>query len=158
MGINSCNSYYFQGGYLAFEIVTVNYWAVLGAAVASFAVGMLWYGPLFGKKWMAMMGITEKSMKSMKDSCILTPAQSMSIGFVSTLVMAYVLKHVLVYAGAATLAEGLQGAFWVWLGFLTTKALGGVLWENKSWNLYFLNTAHDLVSIAAMATVLVYWV
>lgn len=30
--------------------------AVVLAAVVSMIVGWLWYGPLFGKQWMALMG------------------------------------------------------------------------------------------------------
>ncbi|HLD39833.1 MAG TPA: DUF1761 family protein, partial [Candidatus Nanoarchaeia archaeon] len=33
-----------------------NYLAVLVAAIAAYVVGFLWYGPVFGKKWMALMG------------------------------------------------------------------------------------------------------
>lgn len=35
----------------------VNLWAVLGAALATMAIGFLWYSPaLFGKPWMLAMG------------------------------------------------------------------------------------------------------
>ncbi|MCB9823115.1 DUF1761 family protein, partial [Candidatus Nomurabacteria bacterium] len=37
--------------------VDVNYVAVLLAALSSFAVGMVWYAkPVFGAKWMKMVG------------------------------------------------------------------------------------------------------
>jgi hypothetical protein len=44
--------------------ITINYAAVLLAAVANMVVGMLWYGPLFGKQWQALMGFNADSMKS----------------------------------------------------------------------------------------------
>ena len=31
--------------------VEINYLAVLVAAIASMALGFLWYGPLFGNQW-----------------------------------------------------------------------------------------------------------
>ena len=31
---------------------------ILAAAVAGFVIGGLWYGPLFGKAWMAARGIS----------------------------------------------------------------------------------------------------
>ena len=37
----------------------INYWAVVVAALSGFAVGALWYGPLFGRQWMAASGVTE---------------------------------------------------------------------------------------------------
>ncbi|CAN4279137.1 DUF1761 domain-containing protein [Pseudoxanthomonas sp. LjRoot125] len=35
----------------------VNLWAVLVAAVSSFLLGGIWYGPLFGKAWNAAAGM-----------------------------------------------------------------------------------------------------
>ncbi|MBI3341870.1 DUF1761 domain-containing protein, partial [Candidatus Curtissbacteria bacterium] len=34
----------------------INYMAVVAAAVVNMVLGFLWYGPLFGKPWMKMMG------------------------------------------------------------------------------------------------------
>jgi len=53
--------------------VEINYLAVLVAAIASMALGFLWYGPLFGNQWKKLMGFTDKSMKAMK----MTPMQAM---------------------------------------------------------------------------------
>jgi len=39
-------------------MIEVNYLAVFIATIASFVFGWLWYGPLFGKAWMRMMGYT----------------------------------------------------------------------------------------------------
>jgi hypothetical protein len=38
--------------------------AVIVAALASFPLGMLWYGPLFGKAWMAATGVTREQGRS----------------------------------------------------------------------------------------------
>ena len=133
--------------------VIVNLWAVLGATVANFALGMLWYGPLFGKYWMGLMGFTQKSMKSMK----MSPVKSMVFGFISTIVMATVLSTIVFYTDAAGVLGGMYVGLLVWLGFLAPKGLGAVLWENKSWNLYLLNTAYDLVSLLIMGSILAVW-
>ena len=34
------------------DMSTINFWAVLVATLSTFAVGAVWYGPLFGKAWM----------------------------------------------------------------------------------------------------------
>ena len=44
----------------------INYIAVVVAAVASMAVGFIWYGVLFRKQWMSLMGFTAGSMSNMK--------------------------------------------------------------------------------------------
>jgi len=35
----------------------INYFAVIVGAVLSMVIGAVWYGPLFGKKWMEIIGV-----------------------------------------------------------------------------------------------------
>lgn len=42
----------------------VNWIAVVAAAVSAFVLGGVWYGPLFGKKWMELVGLSEEQAKS----------------------------------------------------------------------------------------------
>ncbi len=45
------------------EEVMVNWYAVIAATLVGFIIGFLWYGPLFGKAWMAEVGLTEEDIK-----------------------------------------------------------------------------------------------
>jgi len=135
------------------QIITINFWAVLVAAVVNMVVGSLWYGPLFGKMWKSLMGFTDESMKNMK----LSPTQAMSMGFVTSLVMAYVLGHFVIIAGVIGVAGAWELAFWIWLGFIATVSLGGFLWEGKPFKLFVLNAVEQLVALFLMAVVLVLW-
>ncbi len=125
--------------------ITINYWGVIGAAVANVAIGALWYGPVFGKAWRKMMGFTEADMKSMP----LTPAQAITGGIVTALVMAFVLSQI---APQGTPAVTL--AFWPWLGFVATTQAGSWLWEGKSFKLFLFNAAESFVALLAMALVI----
>ena len=130
----------------------VNYLAILVAAVVAYVIGALWYSPLlFGKMWMSLSKVDPKKMK-------MNPAPGYIIGFLTTLIMAYVLGFFLELSEAATAVDGLTTAFWIWLGFLATTMLGSVLWEGKPLKLYVLNAAHSLVSILIMGVVLAVWV
>lgn len=40
----------------------LNYLAILVAAIVPLFVGALWYGPLFGKRWLALMETTEEDI------------------------------------------------------------------------------------------------
>ena len=64
--------------------IVINYWAVLGAAVAMMVIGALWYGPIFGRVWMKLMGYDRQSMKDMK----LKPPAAMSLMFLAALLSA----------------------------------------------------------------------
>lgn len=69
--------------------ITINYLAVLLTAIVRMIVGILWYGPIFGKQWKKLMGFTDESMKVMK----MKPMQATAGGFVTALIMAYVLAY-----------------------------------------------------------------
>jgi hypothetical protein len=136
-------------------MVTINYFAVIAATVACQAIGFAWYGPVFGKLWMKLSGITEKQIaeKKKKGMCL-----TFALSALSSLLMAYVLAHFVDYVGATTIGGALQLAFWIWLGFIATVALGSVLWEGKSWQLYGLNIAYYIVTLSVMASILAVWV
>lgn len=140
-------------------MVEVNYLAVLAAGVVSFALGWLWYGPLFGKRWAALSGVTMPGMmtpelkRDMRRNYALTLAGS--------LVMAYVLVHMLTFASAyldaAGASAGIAAGFWSWLGFIAPVLLAPVLWEGKSWRLYALNVGYYFVSLLVMGAILSLW-
>ncbi|MEK7569589.1 MAG: DUF1761 domain-containing protein [Patescibacteria group bacterium] len=133
--------------------IAINYWAVLVAAIVNFVVGWLWYGPLFGKMWKGLMGMTDESMKAMA----MKPMTAMFWGFVSSLVLAYVLVHFVVMAGAVGIAGAFSLAFWLWLGFMATQSIGVYLWEGKPFKLFVLCAGYQLVATFLAALVLVLW-
>ena len=99
------------------------------------------------------MGFSQKELPKMKAKA----KKSYAINFIATLVMVYVLAHFVDYAGATTIAGGVQAAFWVWLGFVATVQLGSVLWESKPWQLYFINVSYHLVTLLIMGVILAVW-
>jgi len=129
----------------------VNWVAIVVAAIAQFIIGWIWYGPLFGKTWMSMMGMSQQSMgrEGMGKTMVLT--------FIGSLVTAAVLSMLVGWMGAKTLGAGIAAGFWAWLGFVATVTLGGVLFAKMSWNLYILNNAYQLVSLAVMGAILAKW-
>lgn len=129
--------------------VVLNYWAVAVAAVSTMVIGSLWYGPLlFGKRWMKLAGVTSMGKH---------PAKSMLGGFVSALVMSYVVGNFVVLLKVKDVAGAAQFAAWVWLGLIATVQIGSVLWEGKSVKLFFLNAAQSLIALFAMVVILAYW-
>lgn len=134
--------------------VPVNYIAVIASAVAAMVVGYVWYGPLFGKQWARLTGVSIERMQK-------GGASSYAIMFVGSLIMAYVLSHALVFAGTYMIVSGysagLSSAFWMWLGFVAPVMLGAVLWEGKSWKLWGINAGYYLVVLAVMGVILASW-
>lgn len=132
----------------------INLVSVLIAGVVSVVLGALWYGPLFGKKWRSLIGMTMEDMKAMK----MSPLTAMIGGTITALLMAYVLAHGIAfgnaYLGTSGIAGGMQGAFWYWLGFAVPLTGGAYLWEGKSVKLWVLNAGYYLISLLLMGAIL----
>ena len=137
---------------MAIPTVDVNFVAVLVAAIVSMIIGALWYSPLlFGKLWMRLSNITAKQLAAAKKKNM----TAQYIGqFVLCLVTAYVLTHFLAYVGATSVSDAVQLGFWIWLGFVGPVTMGMVLWMGKSFKLFLLDSAHNLVTLLAMGIVL----
>lgn len=131
----------------------INWWAVVVSTIAYMGIGMLWYGPLFGKQWMAYVGLTPESMKKMPLSAV----QAVAGGFVTAFVMSTVLSYASLFFAAMTVTHALLLAFWMWLGFVATTQASSFLWEGKPFGLFLLNASNSLVSLIVISCILVLW-
>jgi len=135
--------------------VTINYWAVLVAAVFSMLVGAFWYSPtLFQKQWMKYSGITQQTIDKAKKSGMF---KLYFYAFIAIFVMAYVTAFFVDYSGASNFLDGIQIGFLVWIGYIATTMINTVLWDNKPWQLYFINAGHYLVVAIIMGIILATW-
>jgi len=130
----------------------VSWFAIVAAAIVATIIGMAWYSKsLFGTSWAKEMGFSDADMKKMaKDGM----GKMMTINFIFTLVMAFVLANFLGTAGASTMGAGATFAFWLWLGFILPLQVGGMLWEGKSQKLLTINASYWLVNLVVMSAVL----
>ncbi|MBI4429930.1 MAG: DUF1761 domain-containing protein [Ignavibacteriales bacterium] len=127
----------------------MNYLAMLVAAVVNMAIGFLWYGPLFGKKWAALHGYTEEQLKSMN------PAPLYAQSFVAVLVSYYILAWFI--SPTTTFMDGIEVACLVWLGFVTTTQFTASLFSTKPRMLYFPDTGYQLATFLAAGAILASW-
>ncbi len=129
----------------------MSYLAIIVAAVAQFILGWLWYGPLFGKRWMSLMGINPQSInrEGMGKTLVWT--------FIGSLVTAGVLRKFATMVGATTVGAGVGLGALVWFGFIATVTLAGVLYEKRPVKLYILNNGYQLVSLVVMGAIVAAW-
>ena len=140
---------------MALENVIINYWAVLIVAVFSMLVGTFWYSPtLFGKQWMKYSGITQETINKAKKKGL---AKLYFYAFIALFIMSYVTAFFVNFSGASTFLDGIQIGFLVWIGYIATSMINTVLWDNKPWQLYFINAGHYLVIAIIMGIVLSVW-
>jgi hypothetical protein len=131
-------------------VITANYIGVLVAALGSFFIGFMWFGPLFGKIWMDLMKFTPEHIEEGKKQGMMKP---MLISVVSSLVSAFVFFSLADALLITNFAEAVTIGFWIWLGFSLPIFLNTVLWEGKSWKLFWLSSTHILAAIVFTAAV-----
>ena len=129
----------------------INLIAVGLAGLMGMTVGALWYGPIFGKQWMKLMGFTKEAINEAKKKGMML---GYGLGFVGQLATAYALALLSAFSFQYFGGFSYSLIFWVWFGVVLPIQMGGVLWENKSWKLFALNSAYSLVQLLAMGLVL----
>ena len=131
----------------------VTFWPIVAAGVASVLIGWVWYHPrVFGTTWMRLANVTpemaERGKKMMPLSVVVSLCGSMLIAYVMNYVG--VAFHIFDWVGAV-----FELALWCWLGFVVPTSLGMVLWEQRPFKLYLINTLYWLVTFVVMALILV---
>jgi len=132
----------------------INYPAVLVATVAHFLVGGVWYGVLFSNKFIELIAWSPEKLQEMQNQ---SPAKPLLIAFISALVLVYILAHFIQYTKARTALDGVQTAFWLWLGFVATTQLATVIFEERKLGLYLINVGYQLVACALAGIILAVW-
>lgn len=132
----------------------MNYVEILVTTIVAFALGAIWYGPVFGKTWMKLANISMDEMKNMA----LSPKQAMGLGFISTIVYVWALAWVIEAFAITAIADVVMPAFVIWLGFIATTLVDGFLWKGESFKLFLFNIAYQAVQIAIISSILVSWV
>jgi len=138
--------------------VPISYVAVFVAAVANFILGGLWFGPLFGKMWAKLSGMTDAMMEEAKKKGM---GKSYALMFIGSLIMAYTLAHALVFASTYLhvygWSAGVMAGFWNWFGFIAPVTIGVVLWDRKPWKYWLVTYSYYLVGLCLMGVILAMW-
>ena len=129
---------------------SINYLAVLVAALAGFVLGGAWYSKaLFGKIWMKENGFTEEELNKAKMGRIFAGA------FLLALICAFYLSAFL--AGPPNLLKGLTYGAIVGIGWVATSIGIVYLFERKSLILYIINAGYLALNLMVMGAIIGAW-
>ncbi|MBI5272729.1 MAG: DUF1761 domain-containing protein [Chlamydiia bacterium] len=129
------------------DAIQIDWIVIVIAAVLSVAIGFIWYSKwLFGKTWMKLVGLKEKDLKGNKRAFI----GSWVVAFLT----AFFLERLESNLGVTTVSDGMFVGFCVWLGFVATTQISSVIWGQKPWKLFFINTGCKLVLFLVMSGVI----
>ena len=127
-------------------------WAAFAVAiVANFALGALWYSPLlFVRQWQAETGLSNQDMGKRMPLAI--PGQT-----IGSVVTAFVLLHLIIYAGASSALSGAGVGAACWLAFTAMPSLGYVLYGSRKPRLVLIDNGYHLVGLLIMGAILGGW-
>lgn len=139
------------------ETLSINYAAIVVGAILAMAVGAIWYGPLFGKKWMEIVGVNpadlEARKKMQKNAVPLYLLQ-----FILTLFQVLVLAHLI---ADTTKVGGLERSLWIWSAFVIPTLAGAVMWTNElgaqKWARFLIQGGYQLTIFLLFGLLLQYW-
>ena len=133
--------------------MTINYLAILAAAIASWIAGGLWYG-LLGKPWRGALGWTEADLMG-PDGKKRVPIAPFIISFVAELVMAAMMAGLITHlTGAPNVTAGLVTGALSWVGFVATIILVNNAYQKRRFLLTLIDSGHWLAVLLIQGVVI----
>lgn len=136
----------------------INYLMILGAGVVSMIVGSIWYGPIFGKKWLDVIGATALDLEKRKE--MQKAAMPLyAVQFVLSLLQFYILSNIIVWGGWNV--QSIAVSFFIWLGFVMPTIAGSAMWNNDSskvkWARFLIQAGYQLVMFLIFGWMISMW-
>ncbi len=129
----------------------INHLAVFVCAIASLALGALWYSPLlFAKAWQREAGLTDEQLARQN------PAKTYGLAFLFSWIMAYSLAFFL-GDSATTALWGTTAGFLAGFGWATLIFAVIALFEQRSWKYIFINGGYITLYFTLIGFILGIW-
>lgn len=120
-------------------------------------IGAIWYGPIFGKKWMEIVGVDPND----KDTLAKMQKSAMPlyiVQFLLTLFQVLVLAHLI---ADTKLVGGLERSLWIWAAFIIPTLASAVMWTNDSskikWSRFLIQSGYQLIIFIVFGLLLQFW-
>ena len=129
------------------NLTSINWLAVLIAAIASFILGAIWYNPkVFGTMWMKELQLTEKDMEGANMGKIF------GVSFILYLIGS--LNLALFLGKNPNIVFGTLAGFFAGLGWVSTAIGINYLFERRSFKLWVINAGYGTLSLTLMGLIL----
>lgn len=129
----------------------LNWLAVVVSALSAFALGALWYGPLFGRAWQALSGITDDDIRQRH------PAKIYGTAFVLNLVAAFGMAMIVQLHPSPDLGSGFNVGLLVGLAFVATSFGINYLFALKPLRLYLIDAGYMVALLSIMGAIIGAW-
>ena len=127
----------------------INWLAVVVATASSFALGGLWYGPLFGKAWMGLSGMTKE--KGAEANMAVTYGGTFALNLLIAIAIA------LLPGPHSGWQSGLHTGLFASLFFVATSLGVIYLFEQQPIRLWLINAGYQVVNFCIMGSIIGAW-
>lgn len=126
-----------------------NWYAILAAAVAFYAVGFLIYGALFSKQWMALSGYTKEQLAPHR--------WKMGVSWIMPVLSAIGLALVFKAAHVDNIAVGVWTALEVWFFIVLSTRLYSFVYSPERAGLLVMDAIHLLLGYLVAGAIIAGW-
>lgn len=131
------------------ELTGLNWLAILVATVAGFALGAIWYGPIFGEAWLSALGKTADQIQP--------SATPFVISFFTALITAVVLAMFISALDISTLGGGVSIGLLVGIGFIATAMASDAAFGDTGLKLWLIQSGYRVLYSVLMGAILAVW-
>jgi len=132
--------------------VSINYWAVLVAAVAYMLLGAIWYSKgLFGKTWMQKIGKTEEQVKA--DFSAIYYLYSLIGAFIA----AYGIARIMIWMGDVSITAGIKVGLVAGVCFVLATFCVNDMYEKRPTALSVINILYHIVGFIIAGIIIGVW-
>ena len=137
---------------MEFAFEDLNYLAVAAAIVLNMVLGALWYGPAFGKAWMAVNNLTEEMIKEQGSA-----TKGYVVAVVVSAIIAFVIALLAEAVGVENAGEGAILGAVAGVGLVATTFGVSYVFESRTVKHWLINAGYPVVSITLIGTLVGGW-
>ncbi|MEM7017622.1 MAG: DUF1761 domain-containing protein [Pseudomonadota bacterium] len=127
----------------------LNWLAIIASTISAFVIGGLWYGPLFGKSWMAENNLTEEQLNARNMAMVF--ALAFFLSFIAAFNLAMFLGN------QVDAVSGAAAGFFAGFGWVACFTGIQYLFEMRSFKLFLINAGYSTVALTIMGAILGAW-
>ncbi len=132
------------------QLPQLPYLPIIAATIISSIIGAVWYSPkLFGNAWAKSHNFEPSQMKA-------SPMNYLDAILV-TLIITIVLARCVEFININTLNGAVEFGVLVWLGFIVTTHISGVVWAKKPFKAFLIDIGNLFFTVLISTILLVLW-
>lgn len=147
--------------------MTIHYLEIFTSAIVAMIVGSVWYGPIFGKRWMDINSASKSANSTPTNpestDSILEARKEMqkkagplyAVQFILTLFQLFVLD---LYIQGWAEATGVENALWIFAAFVMPTIAGCSMWTADTgkvkWSRFLIQSGYQLVIFIIFGAIL----